>query len=79
VTATPARHGPAGIETLVAEVTGFMVSSLDPPQDLAYVTGDTVWFSGTVDVACGLDAVGVLDRLRPVTPGGTLVIRPPRR
>jgi hypothetical protein len=50
VTATPARHGPAGIEPLSGEVTGFMLS--DPhgsPQ--IYLTGDTVWHSGTIEIA----------------------------
>lgn len=51
VTATPARHGPAGIETLLGDVIGFMISSIDPPGDLVYVTGDTVWFEGTAEVA----------------------------
>jgi L-ascorbate metabolism protein UlaG (beta-lactamase superfamily) len=51
VTATPARHGPAGIEPLAGDVIGFMISSLDPAADLVYVTGDTVWFAGTADVA----------------------------
>ena len=51
VTATPARHGPAGIEPLLGDVTGFMVSSLDPARDLFYVSGDTVWFEGTAEVA----------------------------
>jgi L-ascorbate metabolism protein UlaG (beta-lactamase superfamily) len=51
VTATPARHGPAGIEPVLGDVTGFMVSSLDPARDLVYVSGDTVWFEGTAEVA----------------------------
>jgi L-ascorbate metabolism protein UlaG (beta-lactamase superfamily) len=51
VTATPARHGPAGIEPLAGDVIGFMISSVEPAQDLVYVTGDTVWFEGTAEVA----------------------------
>src|SRR6187455_684858 len=51
VTATPARHGPAGIEPMLGDVTGFMVSALDPDRDLVYVTGDTVWYEGTAEIA----------------------------
>lgn len=51
VTATPARHGPAGIEPITGDVTGFVVSSVEPARDLVYVTGDTVWYGGTAEVA----------------------------
>jgi L-ascorbate metabolism protein UlaG (beta-lactamase superfamily) len=60
VTATPARHGPAGIERLLGDVTGFVISSVDPPRDLVYVTGDTVWFSGTAEVAKRCNPAAVL-------------------
>jgi len=50
VTATPARHGPAGIEPISGPVTGFVVSTPDQ-RDLVYVTGDTVWWEGTAEVA----------------------------
>jgi L-ascorbate metabolism protein UlaG (beta-lactamase superfamily) len=60
VTATPARHGPAGIERLTGDVTGFVISSVDPPCDLVYVTGDTVWFTGTAEVAKRFDPAAVL-------------------
>lgn len=50
VTATPARHGPAGIEKLTGEVVGFVVG-IDGGEDLVYVTGDTVWYAGTAEVA----------------------------
>lgn len=56
VTATPARHGPPGIEAQAGEVVGFMISDLSAGVDLAYVTGDTVWYSGIQQVA---------DRFRP--------------
>jgi L-ascorbate metabolism protein UlaG (beta-lactamase superfamily) len=49
ITATPARHGPAGIEPLAGEVIGFVIS-LDA-KELVYVTGDTVWYDGTAEVA----------------------------
>jgi len=49
VTATPARHGPAGIEPLSGDVIGFVLSSawMRP----IYITGDTVWYDGVADVA----------------------------
>jgi hypothetical protein len=40
ITATPARHGPAGIEPFAGEVVGFVLS-LDKA-DAIYITGDTV-------------------------------------
>ena len=50
LTATPARHGPEGIQPISGEVTGFMISSATG-EPLIYVTGDTVWFEGTAEVA----------------------------
>jgi L-ascorbate metabolism protein UlaG (beta-lactamase superfamily) len=50
VTATPARHGPAGIEPLSGDVAGFLIG-LDQPGDAIYVTGDTVWYDGVAEVA----------------------------
>ena len=41
VTATPARHGPAGIEPLSGDVIGFVVRFADGVS--LYITGDTVW------------------------------------
>jgi L-ascorbate metabolism protein UlaG (beta-lactamase superfamily) len=49
VTATPARHGPAGIEPLSGDVIGFLLSA--PGGRPIYVTGDTVWYEGVADVA----------------------------
>src|SRR5262245_40331831 len=43
VTATPARHGPAGIEPLAGDVIGFV---LEDGSNKIYVTGDTVWYDG---------------------------------
>lgn len=51
ITGTPARHGPAGIEKLSGDVIGFVISIADTNQDLVYVTGDTVWYEGTREVA----------------------------
>lgn len=50
VTATPARHGPLGIERYSGDVVGFALG-IDQPGDLIYITGDTVWYHGTVEVA----------------------------
>lgn len=50
LTATPARHGPPGIEPISGDVTGFVLSSAED-HPLLYVTGDTVWFEGTAEVA----------------------------
>jgi L-ascorbate metabolism protein UlaG (beta-lactamase superfamily) len=52
VTATPARHGPVGID--VGEVVGFALG-VKEPGDLIYVTGDTLWFDGTAEVARRFD------------------------
>src|SRR5262249_53986270 len=49
ITATPARHGPAGIEPLSGDVIGFVLSSEDDAP--IYVTGDTVWYDGVAEVA----------------------------
>jgi L-ascorbate metabolism protein UlaG (beta-lactamase superfamily) len=50
VTATPARHGPIGIEPISGDVVGFALGR-EQPGDLLYVTGDTVWYDGTAEVA----------------------------
>ncbi|MEH2511779.1 L-ascorbate metabolism protein UlaG (beta-lactamase superfamily) [Nitrobacteraceae bacterium AZCC 1564] len=50
VTATPARHGPAGIEPLSGDVIGFVLSFADNSTRPIYVTGDTVWFDGVAEV-----------------------------
>lgn len=50
ITATPARHGPIGIEPMSGDVIGFAIGA-DQPGDLVYVTGDTVWYDGTAEVA----------------------------
>jgi L-ascorbate metabolism protein UlaG (beta-lactamase superfamily) len=51
VTATPARHGPAGIEPLSGDVIGFVLSFADPDIRPIYITGDTVWYDGVAAVA----------------------------
>ncbi len=49
ITATPARHGPAGIEPLAGDVIGFVLSLAGVRP--IYITGDTVWYEGVAEVA----------------------------
>jgi L-ascorbate metabolism protein UlaG (beta-lactamase superfamily) len=52
ITATPARHGPAGGDR--GPVIGFLISdasSNDPRPASIYVSGDTVWYEGVEEVA----------------------------
>jgi L-ascorbate metabolism protein UlaG (beta-lactamase superfamily) len=51
VTATPARHGPAGIEPFAGDVIGFVLTSKDDGRAPVYISGDTVWFDGVAEVA----------------------------
>lgn len=51
ITATPARHGPAGIEPLSGDVIGFVVTPKDADGHSIYISGDTVWFDGVAEVA----------------------------
>jgi L-ascorbate metabolism protein UlaG (beta-lactamase superfamily) len=51
VTATPARHGPAGIEPLSGNVIGFVLSFSDPGVRPIYISGDTAWYDGVAEVA----------------------------
>jgi len=49
ITATPARHGPAGIEPLSGDVIGFALARQDGAP--IYISGDTTWFDGVAEVA----------------------------
>lgn len=51
ITATPARHGPAGIEPLSGDVIGFVVTPKGSESYSIYISGDTVWFDGVAEVA----------------------------
>lgn len=51
VTATPARHGPAGSEPMTGAITGFVIQWKDERKDAVYISGDTVWFEGIVEIA----------------------------
>jgi hypothetical protein len=50
VAATPARHGPIGIEPISGEVTGFVLTLVSSATDVTriYISGDTVWFEGVL-------------------------------
>ena len=50
ITATPARHGPAGIEPLAGDVIGFVLTLKDNKRPI-YISGDTVWYDGVAEVA----------------------------
>jgi len=60
VTATPARHGPAGIEPFSGDVVGFVLTLPDGCTRPIYITGDTVWFDGVAEVARRFQAGVVL-------------------
>src|SRR5579864_3373166 len=49
IAATPARHGPHGIEPLSGDVIGFVVAPKDSRP--IYISGDTVWYDGVAEVA----------------------------
>ncbi|MGH9664419.1 MAG: MBL fold metallo-hydrolase [Bryobacteraceae bacterium] len=49
VVATPARHGPQGLER--GPVIGFVLYFPDAPEQGVYFSGDTVWYEGVAEVA----------------------------
>lgn len=53
VTATPARHGPVGIEPVSGDVIGFALAVDGGPA--VYVSGDIVWYEGVAEVARRFD------------------------
>lgn len=55
VTATPARHGPVGIEPLVGTVIGFALTLGNDRGPALYISGDTVWYDGVAEVARRFD------------------------
>ncbi|UVK57227.1 MBL fold metallo-hydrolase [Mesorhizobium sp. AR02] len=55
VTATPARHGPHGIEPISGDVVGFVLSLHGEGGPSVYISGDTVWFDGVAEVARRFD------------------------
>jgi L-ascorbate metabolism protein UlaG (beta-lactamase superfamily) len=55
ITATPARHGPAGIEKIQGDVTGFVLSVRGGKKLDIYITGDTTYYEGVAEVARRFD------------------------
>ena len=51
ITATPARHGPSGIEPISGDVIGFILSVKGRLNYEIYITGDTVFYEGVAEVA----------------------------
>ena len=49
ITGTPCRHGP--INGDLGPVTGFILNFKNETQGAVYITGDTVWYDGVVEVA----------------------------
>ena len=49
ITGTPCRHGPAGMDR--GPVTGFVISWSETPENLLYISGDTVWYEGVAEIA----------------------------
>lgn len=49
VVATPARHGPSGLNR--GAVIGFVLFFTDAPEQAIYISGDTVWYEGVAEVA----------------------------
>jgi L-ascorbate metabolism protein UlaG (beta-lactamase superfamily) len=53
VTATPARHGPVGIEPISGDVIGFVLRIGSGPA--IYISGDTVWYEQVAEVGRRFD------------------------
>ena len=51
IIATPARHGPAGIEKLAGDVTGFLLQANGKKSHEIYLTGETVFYEGVAEVS----------------------------
>ena len=49
ITGTPCRHGPVDGDR--GPVTGFLLNFLEEKEGTVYITGDTVWYEGIVEVA----------------------------
>lgn len=56
ITATPARHGPAGIEPITGDVIGFHIAVSGGKNFEFYITGDTVYYNEIEKLA---------DRIKP--------------
>jgi hypothetical protein len=81
VTGVPARHGPAGSEHLVGEVTGFLLSGNGLPT--VYISGDNAGLDVVAAVASRITAVDVAvlfagggDSARPGWPAACIFSSP---
>jgi L-ascorbate metabolism protein UlaG (beta-lactamase superfamily) len=53
ITGTPCRHGPVNGDR--GPVTGFILNFKNEVQNAIYITGDTVWYEGVIEVAKRFD------------------------
>lgn len=75
ITATPARHGPAGTEALQGEVIGFLLTMTGDGKELQiYITGDTVYYEGIAEVARRSDPAYVFIFAGAAQPRGPFVV-----
>jgi hypothetical protein len=75
ITATPARHGPAGTDELQGPVIGFLVTIIDDDgQFEIYITGDTVYYEGIAEVAKRSDPRYVFIFAGAAQPRGPFVV-----
>ncbi len=51
ITATPCRHGPAGIPFIIGDVVGFALRWAGQEHGVLWISGDTVLYDGVRDVA----------------------------
>ncbi|SDI76911.1 MBL fold metallo-hydrolase [Mucilaginibacter gossypii] len=54
-TTTPARHGPSGTDEMQGDVTGFVLQVNGSKEFSLYITGDTVFYEGVLEVAKRFD------------------------
>ena len=59
VTAVPAQHGPDGTQEATGPVTGFLITPEDEGGRPVYISGDTVRFEGTRQIAARCAPVGL--------------------
>jgi L-ascorbate metabolism protein UlaG (beta-lactamase superfamily) len=51
ITATPCRHGPLGCGLIVGDVIGFMIEWPGQAGGALYLSGDTVFYSGLLEIS----------------------------
>jgi L-ascorbate metabolism protein UlaG (beta-lactamase superfamily) len=73
-TGTPARHARLGANWLAGDVTGFVIQSASLSRPV-YVTGDTLWYRGTREVAARFSVGTLLAHVGAGRFGGPLLRR----